>query len=120
MPNVHIFRNAIHVNGLGEWMISTLHANCITTQQMCTFFGGDAAHPLGLAITMTTQRRRNGKATGKTNGAIAESLFLTKRAVEKHVNSIFSKLSLPEGEDVSRRVMATLIFLYEADLDRQA
>ena len=31
-------------------------------------------------------------ASGKSNGAIAESLVLTKRAVEKHVNSIFSKL----------------------------
>jgi len=52
-------------------------------------------------------------ASGKSNGAIAASLFLTKRAVEKHVNSIFSKLGLPESEDVSRRVTATLIFLSE-------
>ncbi|MBV9309749.1 MAG: response regulator transcription factor [Solirubrobacterales bacterium] len=52
-------------------------------------------------------------ASGKSNGAIAESLFLTKRAVEKHVNSIFAKLNLPEAEDVSRRVKATLIFLAE-------
>ena len=50
-------------------------------------------------------------ATGKSNGAIAESLFLTKRAVEKHVNSIFSKLGLPDTQDVSPRVKATLIFL---------
>lgn len=54
-------------------------------------------------------------AAGKSNGAIAESLVLTKRAVEKHVNSIFSKLSLPETPDVSRRVKATLIFLSEAE-----
>jgi DNA-binding NarL/FixJ family response regulator len=52
-------------------------------------------------------------AAGKSNGAIAESLFLTKRAVEKHVNSIFSKLDLPETQDVSRRVKATLIYLAE-------
>ena len=39
-------------------------------------------------------------AAGKSNGAIAESLVLTKRAVEKHVNSIFSKLNLPETQDV--------------------
>jgi DNA-binding NarL/FixJ family response regulator len=52
-------------------------------------------------------------AAGKSNGAIAQSLVLTKRAVEKHVNSIFSKLNLPESEDVSRRVKATLIFLAE-------
>ncbi len=52
-------------------------------------------------------------AAGKSNGAIAESLVLTKRAVEKHVNSIFAKLNLPETQDVSRRVKATLIFLSE-------
>jgi DNA-binding NarL/FixJ family response regulator len=56
-------------------------------------------------------------ATGKSNAAIAESLVLTKRAVEKHVNSIFSKLDLPEALDVSRRVKATLIFLAEDPVD---
>jgi DNA-binding NarL/FixJ family response regulator len=56
-------------------------------------------------------------AAGKSNGAIAASLFLTKRAVEKHVNSIFSKLSLPESDDVSRRVKAALIYLSEERLD---
>ncbi len=54
-------------------------------------------------------------ASGKSNGAIAESLVLTKRAVEKHVNSIFAKLDLPETQDVSRRVKATLIFLSEEE-----
>ncbi len=54
-------------------------------------------------------------ALGKSNAAIAESLFLTKRAVEKHVNSIFSKLNLTDSQDVSRRVAATLIFLAEED-----
>lgn len=54
-------------------------------------------------------------AAGKSNGAIAQTLFLTKRAVEKHVNSIFSKLDLPEDQDVSRRVKATLIYLSETD-----
>jgi DNA-binding NarL/FixJ family response regulator len=52
-------------------------------------------------------------ATGKSNTAIAEDLFLTKRAVEKHVNSIFAKLDLPESEDVSRRVKAALLYLAE-------
>jgi DNA-binding NarL/FixJ family response regulator len=56
-------------------------------------------------------------AAGKSNGAIAQSLFLTKRAVEKHVNSIFAKLGLTESEDVSRRVRAALIYLSEGDLE---
>ena len=57
-------------------------------------------------------------AQGKSNSAIAESLFLTKRAVEKHINSIFLKLNLSYSEDVSKRVKATLLFLAEADTPR--
>jgi len=50
-------------------------------------------------------------AQGKSNAAIAQSLVLTKRAVEKHINSIFNKLDLDSPDDVSRRVKATLLFL---------
>jgi len=50
-------------------------------------------------------------AAGKSNTAIAGSLFLTKRAVEKHINSIFLKFNLGTDADVSRRVKATLLFL---------
>ncbi len=59
-------------------------------------------------------------AAGKSNGAIAESLVLTKRAVEKHVNSIFSKLGLPEDQDISRRVKATLMYLADQDGESRA
>ena len=54
-------------------------------------------------------------AQGKSNTAIAESLVLTKRAVEKHINSIFMKLGLAGADDVSKRVKATLLFLSESD-----
>ncbi len=54
-------------------------------------------------------------AQGKSNAAIAESLVLTKRAVEKHINSIFLKLNLSDIEDVSKRVKAALLFLAEED-----
>jgi DNA-binding NarL/FixJ family response regulator len=50
-------------------------------------------------------------AQGKSNAAIAQSLVLTKRAVEKHINSIFLKLELASPDDVSRRVKAALLFL---------
>jgi DNA-binding NarL/FixJ family response regulator len=50
-------------------------------------------------------------AQGLSNAAIGERLFLTKRAVEKHVGAILSKLCLLDSEDVSRRVMATLVYL---------
>ena len=52
-------------------------------------------------------------AQGKNNAAIAGALVLTERAVEKHINSIFSKLSLSEEEDAHRRVKAVLLFLSE-------
>ena len=54
-------------------------------------------------------------AQGKTNQTIAAELFLTKRAVEKHINAIFSKLGLSNDDDVSRRVKATLIHLAGAE-----
>jgi DNA-binding NarL/FixJ family response regulator len=50
-------------------------------------------------------------ATGKSNSAIAASLFVTERAVEKHTNSIFAKLGLSEERDVNRRVKAVLVYL---------
>ena len=53
-------------------------------------------------------------ARGKSNMAIAESLFLTKRAVEKHINAIFLKLGLADAEDVSKRVKAALMLLAES------
>ena len=52
-------------------------------------------------------------AQGQNNAAIAEGLFLTAGAVEKHINAIFSKLGLSEEPNVHRRVMAALIFLAE-------
>ncbi len=50
-------------------------------------------------------------AQGKSNAAIAASLVLSTRAVEKHTNSIFSKLGLSEELDVNRRVKAVLLYL---------
>jgi DNA-binding NarL/FixJ family response regulator len=58
-------------------------------------------------------------AEGKSNAAISDGLVLTKRAVEKHINSIFLKLNLSHSEtaeEVSPRVKAALLFLAETDL----
>jgi DNA-binding NarL/FixJ family response regulator len=65
-------------------------------------------------VAVLTQREREilaQIAQGMSNTAIAGALGLTKRAVEKHINAIFTKLRLPESEDVSRRVKAALMFL---------
>jgi DNA-binding NarL/FixJ family response regulator len=53
-------------------------------------------------------------AKGKSNAAIASALTLTGGAVEKHINAIFSKLGLSQGQDLDRRVKAVLVFLAEA------
>ena len=50
-------------------------------------------------------------ASGRNNAGIAAALVLTERAVEKHINSIFSKLGLSEEPAVHRRVKAVLLFL---------
>jgi DNA-binding NarL/FixJ family response regulator len=49
-------------------------------------------------------------AEGSSNQAIADQLLLSKKAVEKHINAIFMKLSLVDSEEVSRRVKAALIY----------
>jgi DNA-binding NarL/FixJ family response regulator len=50
-------------------------------------------------------------AEGRSNAGIAERLVVTERAVEKHVTSIFSKLSLPQAQEDHRRVLAVLAYL---------
>ena len=50
-------------------------------------------------------------AEGRSNQAIAERMFVTLRAVEKHVTSIFVKLGLPAASEDHRRVLAVLAFL---------
>lgn len=53
-------------------------------------------------------------AKGKTNSAIADTLFLSERAIEKHINSIFTKLDLLPEKETNRRVTAVLLFLAES------
>jgi DNA-binding NarL/FixJ family response regulator len=67
--------------------------------------------------TLTDREREvlSHMAQGENNAAIAKSLFLTERAVEKHINSLFHKLDLTEEPDVHRRVMAVLAFLRETE-----
>ena len=51
-------------------------------------------------------------AQGKSNASIAATLVLSERAIEKHTNSIFSKLGLSEERDLNRRVSAVLVYLH--------
>jgi DNA-binding NarL/FixJ family response regulator len=50
-------------------------------------------------------------AEGKTNRAISKTLFMSERAVERHVTAIFTKLKLPVTDEDHRRVLAVLAYL---------
>lgn len=50
-------------------------------------------------------------ATGASNTAIGEQLFISPRSVEKHISSIFTKLDLEPSDEIHRRVQAVLIHL---------
>jgi DNA-binding NarL/FixJ family response regulator len=65
------------------------------------------------ALTPREREVLSEMAQGKNNAGIADSLVLTERAVEKHINSIFSKLELTEEKEIHRRVKAVLLFLAE-------
>ena len=54
-------------------------------------------------------------AEGRTNAAIAQTLFLSESTVEKYVNAIFTKLELSEERQLSRRVAAVLSYLRDVD-----
>jgi DNA-binding NarL/FixJ family response regulator len=95
--------------------------------------GGSVVDPLIVDELLDIQRRRRDTpldlltpreleilgliAEGRSNAAIAEKLVVTKRAVERHINSIFLKLGLRDGVDVSRRVKAALLYLSGEDVD---
>jgi DNA-binding NarL/FixJ family response regulator len=54
-------------------------------------------------------------AEGRSNAAIAARMFVTEKAVSKHTNNIFSKLTLPPSEDDNRRVLAVLAYLNDTN-----
>lgn len=74
------------------------------------------SHPAGSPLRNLSAREQQvlaEMATGANNTTIAGRLFVTVRAVERHINSIFAKLGLAEEEDVHRRVGAVLLYLAE-------
>jgi DNA-binding NarL/FixJ family response regulator len=68
----------------------------------------------GTRLDELSERERNVLsliAEGRSNRAIANQLFLSPRAIERHVQAIFQKLRLPDSEDDNRRVLAVLALL---------
>ncbi len=74
----------------------------------------EASSPLA-ALTDREREVLQQMAMGRTNIAIASALFMSERAVEKHIGSVFQKLGLVEEGTVNRRVMAVLAFLKAAE-----
>lgn len=85
--------------------------------------GGTALDPEVVAQLLGRQRSRLDPLTarerevlalmaeGRTNAAIAAQLFVTEKAVGKHINNVFRKLDLLESADDNRRVLAVLAYL---------
>ena len=68
----------------------------------------------GSVLDELTERERDVLsliAEGRSNRAIAKQLYLSPRAIERHVQAIFQKLRLPESGDDNRRVLAVLALL---------
>jgi DNA-binding NarL/FixJ family response regulator len=70
----------------------------------------DRSRPLDV-LTAREREVLGEMAAGRSNAAIAAKLFITEKAVSKHINNIFTKLGLPVSEDDNRRVLAVLAYL---------
>ena len=71
-------------------------------------------HSRAEPVTRLTPREREVlalMAEGRSNGAIAQRLFITEKAVSKHAAGIFAKLDLAPSDDDNRRVLAVLAYL---------
>jgi DNA-binding NarL/FixJ family response regulator len=80
--------------------------------EVVTQLVGASSHVSAIATLTAREREVLGlMAEGRSNGAIARSLVISERAVEKHVGSIFTRLDLPPSDADHRRVLAVLRYL---------
>ena len=94
---------ALHEVARGGSVLDTLVVEALLASR-----GGDG--PL-LGLTEREREVLQEMATGRNNAAIAKTLFMSDRSVEKHIGSVFQKLGLVDELEVSRRVMAVLAYL---------
>lgn len=66
--------------------------------------------PLGV-LTPREREVLGQMAEGRSNAAIAARLFITEKAISKHINNIFTKLDMAPSDDDNRRVLAVLAYL---------
>jgi DNA-binding NarL/FixJ family response regulator len=80
--------------------------------EVVTQLVGASSHVSAIATLTAREREVLGlMAEGRSNGAIARSLVISERAVEKHVGGIFTRLDLPPSDADHRRVLAVLRYL---------
>lgn len=77
----------------------------------------EAKSPL-LGLTEREREVLQEMATGRNNAAIARRLYMSDRAVEKHITGVFQKLGLVEEGELNRRVSAVLAFLEAGGLSQ--
>jgi DNA-binding NarL/FixJ family response regulator len=77
----------------------------------------DSKSPL-LGLTEREREVLGEMATGRNNATIATTLFMSERAVEKHIGSVFQKLGLVDEGEINRRVVAVLKFLEASGAQR--
>jgi DNA-binding NarL/FixJ family response regulator len=100
ISNVAQFIDAVHqVAGGGTMMDPEVVARLL-----------DRSKPLDV-LTSREREVLAEMAAGRSNAAIAGRLFVTEKAVSKHINNIFAKLGLPPSDDDHRRVLAVLAYL---------
>jgi DNA-binding NarL/FixJ family response regulator len=97
--------DALHAVADGRSVVDAKIIDLLITERT-----GSASSPLD-ELTARERQVLAEVAAGRSNGAIAASLVLTMRAVEKHINAIFLKLGLRDPEHTSLRVAAVLIYL---------
>ncbi|MGW7448685.1 LuxR C-terminal-related transcriptional regulator [Kitasatospora sp. NPDC054795] len=73
-----------------------------------------AAKDRDTALATLSTRERDvleSLAQGRSNAGIAQALFITEKAVAKHITNIFTKLGLPPTTTDNRRILAALTYL---------
>lgn len=103
-----------HLDELGDALRRVASGGSVVDPRVVEALIGTEGTSGPAALDRLTEREREvlaEMAAGKSNSSIGEALFISARSVEKHISAIFSKLDLPQTDDVHRRVQAVLIFL---------
>lgn len=101
-----------HVNEFVDAVSRVAAGGTALDPEVVTQLLGASRRSDSLAVLSPREREVLGlMAEGRSNTAIASTLVVSARAVEKHIANIFTKLDLPPSEADHRRVLAVLRYL---------